>query len=99
MKNGTLITIQFVPDEGYVLGSTFWNNNYLDASKGDLIDGTLVTELTDHSRLDCFFEPTTAISTAKVTSGDKLFNLQGLQLKTAPTKGVYIQNGRKIIIK
>lgn len=30
---------------------------------------------------------------------DSIFDLQGRCLKTAPTKGIYIQNGKKIIVK
>lgn len=99
IKNGTSITIQFVPDEGYVLSKAFWNHNYLDGNKGDIVDGVFVTELTSHSRLDCFFEPSTAINTTKISSMNKIFNLQGQQQQNVPCKGIYIQNGKKVIVK
>ena len=30
---------------------------------------------------------------------DTYYNLQGQQLKTAPQKGIYIRNGKKVVIK
>ena len=33
------------------------------------------------------------------TQKDVLYNLQGQRLTTPPTKGIYIKNGRKVVIK
>ena len=32
-------------------------------------------------------------------TGSTLYDLQGRRLTTQPTKGVYIQNGKKVVIK
>lgn len=43
---------------------------------------------------------TNAIHTASVDSSSaNLFDLQGRRLATPPTKGIYIQNGKKIVVK
>jgi hypothetical protein len=38
-----------------------------------------------------------AIKVAPVVEG--IYTLSGQKLKTAPTKGIYIQNGKKIVVK
>lgn len=42
------------------------------------------------------------IATTKVQpqpNTDKLYNLQGQRLTSAPRKGIYIQNGKKVVMK
>ena len=43
----------------------------------------------------------TAISTAKIDKADsrELFDLQGRRLSKVPTKGIYINDGKKILVK
>jgi hypothetical protein len=38
-----------------------------------------------------------AIKVAPVVEG--IYTLSGQKLKTVPTKGIYIQNGKKIVVK
>ena len=107
IKSGTSITVQFVPEVGYVLSKALWNNNYLEISRENVVEGNFVTELTTHSRLDCLFEPSaTAISTIRTHGGrndvystSQIRDLQGHHLKTLPRKGIYIQDGRKLVVK
>ena len=54
---------------------------------------------TDAARIDLNFDETTAIETVKTQQADgQYFNLAG-QRVVNPTKGLYIVNGKKVIIK
>ena len=35
----------------------------------------------------------------KETTDDSIYDLQGRRLKQAPAKGVYIKNGKKVMVK
>ena len=38
-------------------------------------------------------------NTKDLRNAEKSFDLQGRQLKSAPQKGIYIQNGKKVLVK
>lgn len=39
------------------------------------------------------------IVSIKPISEEKLFDLQGRRLKSAPQRGVYIRNGKKVVVR
>ena len=45
------------------------------------------------------FDPTGIDAVKAVPVVEGIFTLSGQKLKTAPTKGIYIQNGKKIVVK
>lgn len=103
IQTGTTLTIQFIPDEGYILKQIYWNHNLLDVVK-DISGGiSLTMELNDNARLDCFFEKSDETGIKTAANEDQhpsdIYNLDGRCLDAKPQKGIYIQNGKKYISK
>ena len=79
-----------------------WNGKFVDKTSSDewkkCMNDSRVVTLED---LAAGWGTYTAISTAKKdkTVSRGLFDLQGRRLSKAPTKGIYINDGKKIIVK
>jgi hypothetical protein len=101
IKSGTTLTIQFIPDEGYTLKQVYWNHNLLDVVKDIPDGGTLTVELNDNARLDCFFVESDVSDIKSVVNEDQhpsdIYNIDGRRLNAKPQKGIYIQNGKKVV--
>ena len=101
IKSGTTLTIQFIPDEGYTLKQVYWNHNLLDVVKDIPDGGTLTVKLNDNARLDCFFVESDVSDIKSVVNEDQhpsdIYNIDGRRLNAKPQKGIYIQNGKKVV--
>ena len=82
-------TLEGVPTQ-FVLQSNYNNND-----RRPWFDNLLIQRITAGAT-DPFVGITTVKSAAK---SEGIFTLSGQRLKTAPTKGIYIQNGKKIVVK
>ena len=100
LSNGSTI----VADIGYA-GSTVSGHNgsffdYLNVDEGNL---ELLYALECGSNLynSIFDHNTTSVTprTAMPSESARIFNLNGQELKAIPEKGIYIQNGKKVVIK
>ncbi len=93
--NGTTTSNEFVLEAipvKFVLQSNYNNND-----RRPWFDNLLIQRITAGATEA--FDPTgiDAVKTVPVVEG--IFTLSGQKLKTAPTKGIYIQNGKKIVVK
>ena len=61
--------------------------------------GDFAASVPDWGQLSDPFDSVRSITITKANSSRGIYDLQGRCLKTAPTRGIYIQNGKKIIIK
>ena len=61
--------------------------------------GDFAASVPDWGELGDPFNTVRSITTTKTNSSYGIYNLQGRRLKSVPIKGIYIQNGKKIIIK
>jgi len=101
IQRGSQVTIQFLPEDGYVLKQVYWNHNPLNAEAVSS-DGVITIELTDNARLDYFFKETesTGISSVQQDTGDGLiYDFSGRRLNGQPQKGIYIHDGKKRVAR
>ena len=95
--NGTII-----PDAGVFL----YNNKFYFSNGSTRIKGLRAyfdfeaagATYSNASRMVIAFDGTTGIKDVKYVSNDKIYNLNGQQVKTL-SKGIYVKDGKKVIIK
>lgn len=85
----------------FLSGNKFWYateaTKHLKAFRAyfDFVD--MLSEV-DAARVAIAFDEATVINDVRTCSDDRYYNLSGQQVKT-PTKGVYVKNGKKVIVK
>ena len=99
---GIYVANTVVPDDGVFLsGNKFYYSKGTTKSKAfrgyfefyDVLTGF------DAARVGMVFDDATGIQNVNVQNeGEAIYNLNGLRVKT-PAKGLYIKNGKKVIIK
>ena len=72
-------------------------SNYNNSDRRAWFDNLLIQRITAGATEQ--FDPAgiDAIKVVPMTEG--IYTLSGQKLKTAPTKGIYIQNGKKFVVK
>ena len=85
----------------FLSGNKFWyateSTKHMKAFRAyfDFVD--MLSEV-DAARVAIAFDEATVINDVRTCSDDRYYNLSGQQVK-APTKGVYVKNGKKVIVK
>ena len=84
-------------------GYTLYKDEFIKVSSGTLPAGVafLPAQGISASRLSIFIDETTGIDGTEITpseSGD-LFNLKGQRVDKPTVKGLYLRNGKKVVIK
>ena len=85
----------------FLSGNKFWYatelTKHMKAFRAyfDFVD--MLSEV-DAARVAIAFDEATVINDVRTCSDDRYYNLSGQQVKT-PTKGVYVKNGKKVIVK
>lgn len=87
----------------FMNGGKLWystGNSNLKAFRGYFEFVDILSSLeTSESKIKLVFNDETGIKNIKITTGDKyVYDLQGRQV-ASPVKGMYIKNGRKVVIK
>ena len=101
---GTYVAGTAIPSSALFLSDNkFWYSNGKSISKGFrgyfILDDANLGQ--SSSRISLVIDGTTAVKTILNDMPDNqtfLYNLQGIRVK-APAKGIYIQNGKKVVIK
>ena len=85
----------------FLSGNKFWyateSTKHMKAFRAyfDFVD--MLSEV-DAARVAIAFDEATVINDVRTCSDDRYYNLSGQQVET-PTKGVYVKNGKKVIVK
>ena len=85
----------------FLSGNKFWyateTTKHMKAFRAyfDFVD--MLSEV-DGARVAIAFDEATVINDVRACSDDRYYNLSGQQVET-PTKGVYVKNGKKVIVK
>jgi hypothetical protein len=85
----------------FLSGNKFWyateSTKHMKAFRAyfDFVD--MLSEV-DAARVAIAFDEATVINDVRTCSDDRYYNLSGQQVET-PTKGVYVRNGKKVIVK
>lgn len=85
----------------FLSGNKFWyateTTKHMKAFRAyfDFVD--MLSEV-DGARVAIAFDEATVINDVRACSDDRYYNLSGQQVET-PTRGVYVKNGKKIIVK
>ena len=92
-------------DDGtlFLYGNSFWfsnGNTKMKGLRGYFKFDAAGVSYSSSSRISIQYDEATGISDTKreVTAGGRYYNLSGQQVDT-PTKGIYVRNGKKVIIK
>lgn len=92
-------------NEIFINGNKFWynNGNKIKAFRATFSFGDIILhDVVSSSRITMSFndDETTAVNeiVRESVADDRYYNLSGQQVET-PTKGVYVKNGKKIIVK
>ena len=91
-------------NEIFINGNKFWynNGNKIKAFRATFSFGNIILNDVSSSRITMSFndDETTAVNeiVRESVADDRYYNLSGQQVKT-PTKGVYVENGKKVIVK
>jgi hypothetical protein len=101
MENGAVWNIEYVDGKGFALKNVGTGKYLKDAGNANHDDPTyfsFCTLTTTTGILGVKNGPSTSSGCELRVNGDQWFDLQGRQVKT-PRKGLYIRNGKKVIIK
>ena len=85
----------------FLSGNKFWyateSTKHMKAFRAyfDFVD---MLSAVDAARVAIAFDEATVINDVRACSDDRYYNLSGQQVET-PTKGVYVKNGKKVIVK
>ena len=98
---GTYVAETTVPNNSLFLsGNKFWYSagaTKMKAFRAYFTFADVLAEVSP-SRIMMSFNETTGIQDVKSVSNDKVYNLSGQQVKN-PAKGIYVKDGKKVIIK
>ena len=85
------VVLEAIPTK-FILQSNYNNND-----RRPWFDNLLIQRITAGATEP--FDPTGIESVKAAPTADGIYTLSGLKLKTVPTKGIYIQNGKKFVVK
>lgn len=85
------VVLEAIPTK-FILQSNYNNND-----RRPWFDNLLIQRITAGATEP--FDPTGIESVKAAPNADGIYTLSGLKLKTVPTKGIYIQNGKKFVVK
>ena len=100
---GSLVGATIPADGLFISGNTFYYSKGATVAKAFRcwfeLGAVLDKETNFASRVTMVFDDATGIQNVNVQNeGEAIYNLNGLRVKT-PAKGLYIKNGKKVIIK
>lgn len=99
---GTYVAETTIPNNNLFLsGNNFWysaGTTKMKAFRAYFNFEDVLAEVINSSRIMMSFNEATGIKDVKVISSGKTYNLSGQQVEK-PSKGLYIQDGKKVIIK
>lgn len=100
LLNGAYAATAVPTENSYVLQNQSGDVNFYKAVAGLTIDPfrAYLTTATAGARLSFDFDQTTGIKTVETAKDVNVYNLQGVRVAN-PTKGLYIVNGKKAIVK
>lgn len=100
LLNGAYAATAVPTENSYVLQNQSGDVNFYKAISGLTIDPfrAYLTTATAGARLSFDFNQTTGIKTVETAKDVNVYNLQGVRVAN-PTKGLYIVNGKKAIVK
>ena len=85
----------------FLSGNKFWyateSTKHMKAFRAYFDFGDMLSEA-DAARVAIAFDEATVINDVRTCSDNRYYNLSGQQVET-PTKGVYVKNGKKVIVK